>query len=186
MIREMEPVRFLHPDSDEGRRAIDKFLLDMHGIAPMAGGAEIFPDEGLDHVLGKVPLAATAIQTTYYLGLFTSQTASTVPARTVTLASQSGITEVPNSAAYARVAVANTDWGAAATSGSGRKVTSSQKSFPESTGSWGTVNGFFIALASTWGGSVALAYANFDDVSAVAVNAAGYTVRITPYVQFDG
>lgn len=161
-------------------------LLALLGIPPVMGGAELFPDEGLDHVLNKVPIAGVAIQTSYGLGLFTSQTASTVPARTVTLASQTGITEVPNSGAYARVSVANSDWGAIATSGSGRKTTSAQKTFPDSTGSWGTINGFFVATNTTWGLGVALFYANFDDVTAINVNAAGFTVRVTPYVQYDG
>lgn len=148
--------------------------------------AELYPDEGLDHILNKVPLAGTAIQTTYFLGLFTSQTATTVPARTVTLSSQSGVTEVANSGAYARVAVANSDWGAVATSGSGRRTTAAQKSFAESTGAWGTVNGFFLATVTTQAAGVAVFYANFDDGQAVNVNSAGYTLRITPYMQYDG
>lgn len=152
----------------------------------MQAMAEIFPDEGLDHVLDKVPRAQTAIQTTYHIGLFTSQTNSTVPARTVTLASQTGVTEVANSGAYARVSIANSDWGAIATSGSGRRTTSSQKSFAESTGSWGTVNGFFIATNGTHAAGVALCYANFDGDTAAVVNAAGITVRVTPYIHYDG
>jgi hypothetical protein len=187
MIAELEPMRFITPESDEGRALIDRFLLDTAGIPRVAGGAEIFPDEGLDHILNKVPRATTAIQTTYYLGLFTSQTASTVPGRTQLLVDEpTGVSEVANSAAYARVAVANTDWGAPATNGSGRRTTSAQKSFPESTGSWGSVNGFFIADVSTHSAGVALLYANFDDTSAVNVNAAGFTVRVTPYIQYDG
>ena len=150
-------------------------LAQLQGMPPVQGGLEIFPDEGLDHILNKVPMATVAIQTTYYLGLFTSQTASTVPARTVTLVSQSGITEVANAGAYSRVAVANTDWGAISTSGSGRRTTSAQKSFAESTGSWSSVNGFFLATVTTHAAGVAIFYANFDDGQAVNVNSAGYT-----------
>jgi hypothetical protein len=147
--------------------------------------AEIFPDEGLDHILNKVPRATTAIQTTYYLGLFTAQTASTVPASSTTLASDTNVTE-PSGGSYARVAVANTDWGAITTSGSGRRTTSAQKSFPASTGAWGNVNGFFLANQSATGaGSVAIFYSNFSDLAAVAVNSAGYTIQVTPYFHID-
>ena len=180
--RELERVRVL----DYREPGFEDLVAQLLGMPPVQGGLELFPDEGLDHILDKVPRATTAIQTTYYLGLFTSQTPSTVPARTVTLASQSGITEVPNAAAYARVAVANTDWGAPSTSGSGRRTTSAQKSFAESTGSWGTVNGFFLATIATFGLGVAVFYANFDDTTAVNVNSSGFTLRITPYFQADG
>ena len=146
--------------------------------------AEIFPDEGLDHILNKVPRSTVAIQTTYYLGLFTTQTASTVAARTETLAS-AGVGE-PSGGAYARVAVANTDWAAIATNGSGRRTTSAQKSFVENSASWGTINGFFLANQLAVGaGSVAIFYANFDDVTAIPATVAGYTIRITPYFQID-
>jgi hypothetical protein len=184
---------------DEGKRELARqrlldfreplpldLLAALMGLPPIQGGLELFPDEGLDHMLAKVPMATTAIQTTYHLGLFTSQTPTTVPARTVTLASQTGITEVANSGAYARAAVANTDWGAIATSGSGRRTTSAQKSFAESTGSWGAVNGFFLATTGTHAAGVAVFYANFDDGQAVNVNSAGYTLRVTPYFQADG
>lgn len=169
--------------------ALERYL--GHSIASvraleMQAMAEIFPDEGLDHILDKVPRAQTAIQTTYHIGLFTSATNSTVPARGAVLGTQTGVTEVANSGAYARVAIANSDWGAIATSGSGRRTTSSQKSFAESTGSWGTVNGFFIATNGTVGGGVALAYANFDGDTAAVVNAAGITVRVTPFIHYDG
>lgn len=183
------------PDTPEGRRLIDKFLLDLAGIHTVRGGAEIFPDEGLDHLLGKVPLASTAIQTTYHLGLFTAQTDTTVPPRTTVLngagvADNGGAVDEPATsgapAGYARVAIANSDWGSPATQGSGRRVTSAQKSFPVSTGAWGTVNGFFIASASGYGAGVALCYANFDDGEAIEVNAAGFTVRVTPFIQYDG
>jgi hypothetical protein len=146
--------------------------------------AEVFPDQGLDHILEKVPRATVAIQTTYYLGLFTTESATTVPARTTNLAS-AGVGE-PSGGAYARVAVANSDWGAIATNGSGRRTTAAQKSFAENTGSWGSINGFFLANQLAVGaGSVAIFYANFDDGQAVPATVAGYTIRITPYFQID-
>jgi len=173
-----------HGNPEHQKRLRDIILHGVYGLPRMEGGAEIFPDEGLDHILNKVPRATTAIQTTYYLGLFTGSSATTVPARTDALASAPASVAEPSGGAYARVAVANTDWGAVATNGSGRRTTSAQKSFPASTGSWGNVNGFFLATASTVG--VAIFYANFDDLTAVAVNAAGFTVQVTPFFHIDG
>lgn len=169
------------------------FVNDVRRRGPLpvvAGGAEIFPDEGLDHILNKVPRATTAIQTTYYLGLFSAGTdaltASTVPGRTEANTTSVAAMGEPNSGAYARVSVANTDWGAIATNASGRRTTSAQKSFPENTGSWGNINGFFLAnQAATGAGSVAIFYANFDDVTAVPATVAGYTIRVTPYFHID-
>jgi hypothetical protein len=84
-----------------------------------------------------------------------------------------------------RVSVANTDWAAIATNGTGRRTTAAQKSFPESTASWGTVNGFFDANAAGQGAGAAFFYANFDDVTAVVVGGAGYTLRVTPFWHLD-
>jgi hypothetical protein len=150
--------------------------------------AEIFPNESLDALLARFPRATvTTVPTSMFLGLFTGSTAATVPAAATVLAGNpAAVSEPASSGAYARVTIANTDWGAIATSGSGRRTTSAQKSFAESTGSWGTINGFFIADSGTQGAGVAWYYANFDDVTAISVNAAGFTVRITPFWHFDG
>lgn len=54
--------------------------------------AEIIPDEGLDYMLGAL-LAGATVDTTLYLGLFTSQSATTVPSRSATGgASPAGLT----------------------------------------------------------------------------------------------
>jgi hypothetical protein len=191
MIETFQSIPLVDPESREGQSFLREVVADLVGfealgIPPLAGGAEIFPDEGLDHVLNKVPRATAAIQTTYYLGLFTGSTATTVPARTDTLAAAPASVAEPSGGAYARVAVANTDWGAIATNGVGRRTTSAQKSFPPSTGAWGTVNGFFLANQLAAGaGAVAIFYANFDDLAAVNVNAAGYTIQVTPYFHID-
>jgi hypothetical protein len=142
MIETFQSIPLVDPESREGQSFLREVVADLVGfealgIPPLAGGAEIFPDEGLDHVLNKVPRATAAIQTTYYLGLFTGSTATTVPARTDTLAAAPASVAEPSGGAYARVAVANTDWGAIATNGVGRRTTSAQKSFPPSTGAWG-------------------------------------------------
>jgi hypothetical protein len=185
MIETFQSIPVLDADTPEGAELLKRVFWEaIKGVVPIAGGAEIFPDEGLDHILNKVPRATTAIATTYYLGLFTGSTAATTPARTEVLATPTAAVTEPGSGAYARVAVANTDWGAIATSGSGRRTTSAQKSFPTSSGSWGNVNGFFLATASSAG--VAIFFANFDDVTAINVNAAGFTVQVTPYYHIDG
>lgn len=147
--------------------------------------AEIFPDEGIDAILAIVPRGGATVANTY-MGLFTSATASTVPARTAVMATQTGITEVASANAYARVAIAAASWGAPATNGSGRRTTAAQVSMPASTGSWGTVNGFFLASSATFSAGIAYYYANFDDTTAVNVNAAGFTIQITPFWHLDG
>lgn len=144
---------------------------------------EIFVNEGLAYLLGIVPKGGSS-PATLYLGLFTSQTASTTPAATAVLgASPSGITEAAFSG-YARVAVASTDWGSV-TAGDTvwaqtvSSVASSQKSFPAATASYSTaINGFFLASASTQG---TLIYAsNFDDTTAIATMAIGDIIKVTP------
>lgn len=150
--------------------------------------AEIFTDEGLDYEIGVLYKAGT-VDTTLYLGLFTSQTASTVPARTATGgASPSGWAEMTaSSGTYARIAIATGDWGAAATNGSGRRIsTSAAKTF---TGfvSAANANGFFIATNSASGaGDTVLFFANFDSGVARGLATVADTLNITPRIQKDG
>jgi len=148
--------------------------------------AEIFPDEGLDFILDTLFKGGTQ-DTSLYLGLFTSQTATTAPARTATGgASPSGWTEATGTS-YARQAIATGDWGAYATNGNGRKSACAQKTFPAAgAGGWGTVNGYFIATNSASGaGDKVLLFANFDDGLAETINA-GTVIKVTPSVQMDG
>lgn len=147
--------------------------------------AEIFPDEGLDYLLGVAFDAATQ-DTTFYVGLFTSQTASTVPARTATGgASPSGWTEAAFTN-YARQAISSGGWGSPATNGSGRKIAGPQVTFPTVGASGATVNGFFIATNSASGaGDTVIFFANFDSgVARVLVT--DDIEKVTPSVQFDG
>lgn len=97
--------------------------------------AEIFVDEGLDHALGVLFDAATQ-DTTFFVGLFTSQTATTVPARTAVLgASPTGITEMTaSSGTYARQAISAGAWGAPATNGNGRRTINRKRSGDRSSG----------------------------------------------------
>lgn len=148
---------------------------------------EIFPDEGLDFLLGIVPKNGTNLATVY-LGLFTSQTASTTPASTAVLATSTGVTEAAFTG-YARVAIPSTDWGSAGAqtiwSQATRGVVAAQKSFPAATAAYATgINGFFIATASTAG--TALWYSNFSDTTAIASMAIGDICKVTPTWGFGG
>lgn len=150
--------------------------------------AEIVPDEGLDYALGALFKGGT-VDTTLYLGLFTSQTASTVPARTATGgASPSGWTEmVASSGTYARIALATGDWGAAATNGSGRRIAlSAAKQFTGFVGA-AAANGFFIATNSASGaGDTVLMFSNFDSGVARTFATTSDALNLTPRVQLDG
>jgi hypothetical protein len=149
--------------------------------------AETFTDEGLDYEMALAYKGGTQ-DTTLYLGLFTSQTASTVPARTATGgASPSGWTEMTaSSGTYARIAIATSDWGSAATNGSGRRISlNAAKTF---TGfvSAAAANGYFIATNSASGaGDVILGFSNFDSGAARSFASVSDTLSITPRVQKD-
>lgn len=148
--------------------------------------AEIFTDEGLDYDLARVP-GGSAAPATLYIGMFSSQTPTTVPARTATGgATPSGWTELTGTD-YARQAIAAASWGAPVTNGNGRRRTAAQVEFPPAgAGGWGTANGFFIAThASSQAGDTILFFANFDDGLAVPIGETD-VVRITPYFQKDG
>lgn len=143
--------------------------------------AEIIPDEGLDYMLAIFPKNGTNLATSY-LGLFTSQTASTVPAANMVLAGPTGITEAAFTS-YARQSIAAASWGTTGAktmwSQSGRGTTASQVSFPAAGASSATaINGFFLATASSAG--VCLFASNFDDTTAIASLALGDIIKVTP------
>ena len=149
--------------------------------------AETFTDEGLDYLLG-IAFRATTVDTTLFVGLFTSASASTVPARTATGgAAPSGWTEMTaSSGSYARVAVATGDWGAASTNGSGRRISlSAAKTFTGFVSS-AAANGYFIATNSASGaGDTILGFANFDSAAARSLASVSDTLNLTARVQFD-
>jgi hypothetical protein len=148
--------------------------------------AEIFVDEGLDKIMSIFPKNGSNLAS-LYIGLFTSQSPTTVPARTaVGGATPSGWTEAAG-VAYARQAIAAASWGAQVTNGNGRKSTAGQVTFPTvGAGGWGTVNGFFIAtLVSSQINDAIIYFANFDDLTAVTLNV-GDSIKITPSMQMDG
>lgn len=142
---------------------------------------EILPIEGRDYMLGVVLKGSTQLAN-HYLGLFTSQTATTCPAETAVLSTATGVTESAHSG-YARVAVPSSDWGAAANATiwtqAVRALTAAQKPFAAATaGSVTAINGFFIATALA--GGVALYYSNFDDSTAIPSLDLGSIIKVTP------
>lgn len=142
---------------------------------------EIVPDEGLDYLLNVALKGGTPPANTY-LGLFTSQTATTVPAATAVLSTATGVTEAAFTS-YARVAVAAASWGTTGAktiwSQTARGTTAAQASFPAAGASYATaINGFFLASASTAG--VSLMYSNWDDTTAIASLAIGDIIKVTP------
>ena len=149
--------------------------------------AENFTDEGLDYLLG-IAFKGGTVDTTLYLGLFTSASASTVPARTATGgASPSGWTEMTaSSGSYARIAIATSDWGSAGTNGSGRRIAlSSAKQF---TGfvSAAAANGYFIATNSASGaGDTIIGFSNFDSAAARSLASTSDQFNVTARIQFD-
>lgn len=142
--------------------------------------AEIWPSAGLDLVLAIFPKNGTNVANTY-LGLFTTFTATTVGTRTQ--GANTDYTE-PSGNNYSRQTIAAGSWGALAdySTNQGRQTTASQVTFPTASGSWGTVNGFFLCNATSGAATVYFA-ANFDDNTAVAIGASDI-IRVTPTVAY--
>ena len=149
--------------------------------------AETLTDEGLDYMLGVLFKGGT-VDTTLYIGLFTSASASTVPARTATGgASPSGWTEMTaSSGSYARIAISTSDWGSAATNGSGRRISlSSAKQFTGFVGA-AAANGYFIATNSASGaGDTIIGFSNFDSGVARTFATTSDQLNVTPRIQLD-
>ena len=139
--------------------------------------AEVFPDEGLDIILNIFPRGGTNLTTTY-LCLFTSFTASTVGSSSQ---GADSYTE-PAGNAYARQSIAAASWGAPTAGTGGRKTTAAQVTFPTATGSWGTVNGFWLADILSTTGDKTIFSANFDDTTAISPQT-GDVVRVTATMQ---
>jgi hypothetical protein len=141
--------------------------------------AEIWPDEGLDLVLTIFPKSGADLTTTY-IALFTAFTASTVGASSSVA---NDYTE-PGAGAYARQSIADSAWGAVAAGTGGRKTTAGQVTFPTASGSWGTINGFWIANQLSASGDTAIMAANFDDTTAVPINT-NDVIKVTPTMQYN-
>lgn len=145
--------------------------------------AELFPNEGLDLLLGIVPKGGATLAT-LYLGLWTTGgTNNTVPVATAVLATQTGVGEAAYPS-YARQAIAASSWGAISTQtvwaqANARACAAAQQTFPAATGAYATaINGFFLSNALS--GGVALFYSNFDDTTAIAAMALGDIVKVIP------
>jgi len=141
--------------------------------------AEIWPDEGLDLVLGIFPQGGANITNTF-LALFTTFTASTVGSSSNPADSY---TE-PSGGAYARQTINSASWGAIAAGTGGRKTTASQVTFPTATAVWGTVNGFWLANILSSTADKTLFAANFDDTTAVTINT-NDIIKVTPTIQYN-
>jgi len=136
--------------------------------------AQMVPTAGLDVILGQFPKNDTRL-TSLFLGLFTSQTASTV-----ITSGQNGtnITEATFTN-YAAQTLATATWGAQGAVTNGRGTTYPQVTFPTA-GSSQTINGFFIKTANAALSSTNLVgQANFDDVTAVPLNT-NDVIKVTP------
>lgn len=145
--------------------------------------AEIFLDAGLDYIHGIIPKGGAL--GTLACGAFSSQTPTTVAARTAVIGAGQIEEPVSGTGGYARVIVATGDWGAPATNGLGRRITSVEKSFPTSTAAWNptTINGFFLATGTVVGAGTPIFQSNFDDLLAAVINAAAIVLKVTPFWQ---
>lgn len=90
----------------------------------------------LDHIVGKTSFTMP----TAYLALATAD-----PTDAGTGASMN---ECANANSYARVSTAGADWAAAA---AGANQNANDITFPEASGSWGTVTHFALVDSGTWG-----------------------------------
>lgn len=154
----------------------------------------VFPQEGLDYLLGIVPKGGTA-PTTLYLGLFTTSWATIQGYGTANInitlnGGTYSVTELASATGYTtRQSLTAGNWGAqsAGTSGSinVRQTTYPAVTITNTSGStWSAVNGIFVATSATVGqasgsGTTVLWYAPFADLSTVTL-ANGDSLSITP------
>jgi len=159
----------------------------------------VFPQEGLDYLLGVIPKGGTA-PATLYLGLFTTSFSTIqgygIANTNITLNTGTyPVTELASATGYtARPSLASGTWGAQtagtvvigantinvrqSTYGSAISITNSSAS------AWTNINGIFIATSATVGqasgsGTTVLWYAPFSDSSTVTL-AVGDTLNVTP------
>lgn len=158
----------------------------------IAGGASVSPHEGLDLTIWLL------VGYTWYLRLFTSQTATGTPSVDSTLTGgtsapwTSGVDPVVECVGsnYAPVMLGPGDWDTSILDeGSGkRRLVAHDQTYPQTTDDWGVINGFFLATeaASTAQNTgQALFYANFYDEEPVIMNGPGFILQLTPYIQLD-
>jgi hypothetical protein len=180
-IYEYSLIELLYLTARVKRNNMDFFRSQLDPIDRMAVDfmAEIWPDEGLDVLGGQFPKNATRLTSTF-LALFSSQTASTVITSSQVA---NNITEAIFTN-YARQTLATATWGAMAAGTGGRKTTYPQVTFPTVGATGDTINGFWITDISGTSGDIAIAVANFDDTTAVAL-ATNDVIKVTPTLQFN-
>lgn len=143
--------------------------------------AEIFPDEGLDIILNIFPKGGTNLTTTY-LALFTAFTASTVGSNSQ---GADSYTE-PDFGAYARIAVASTDWGTIGAGTGGRTSAATQKTFATVTSNGTTtIKGFWLANQLSATSDKCIFAANFDDTTVIPAPVTNDVIKVTPTIQYN-
>jgi hypothetical protein len=135
--------------------------------------AQMCPDEGLDTILGQWPKNDTR-QVTSNLGLFKSQTATTVITHAQTVANITATTYT----SYASQSLATATWGALAerAANTGRSTIYPQVTFPTVGATGDTINGAYLMNDAS---TKAVGQANFDDGLADVV-ATNDVVKVTP------
>lgn len=146
--------------------------------------AETFTEGGLNY-LYQTSFRGGASLATYYVALFVSNTATTVPASTASGVS-SGWTEVTaSSGTYARQSIAAS--GIAAGSSIGASVWGGVWPAVTFTGFTtnpaSPVNGFAICSGSVGSAGSPLAFANFDSGASRALAASADTLQVTPTIK---
>jgi hypothetical protein len=136
----------------------------------------MIPKEGMNVIAGIWPKGGANL-TTMYLGLFSSQSPTTV----ITISQ--GIANITDAAFtnYARQAMAAATWGALADWTSGRQTTYPQVTFPACGVTGATINGFFIADAVSAGNCIG--QSNFSDLTAITLVTLD-VIKVTPTILF--
>lgn len=136
--------------------------------------AEVFPNEGLTHILNVFPANDIAIPASLTLSAFSSQTASTVMGTAETYANVT----VCAYSGYQDATLGSADWGAPSATGGTVTVTHNQQNMGTA-GEAGTANGGYIHNAGT-----VVCQFNFDDLTAVVLQS-GDILKITPTMGFS-
>lgn len=146
--------------------------------------AETFTEGGLNYLYNAALRGGAASLATYYVALFVSQTASTVPASTASGVSN-GWTEVTaSSGTYARQSITASAI-AAASSNTGTWLSA----WPAvtftgfTTNAASPINGFGICSGSVGSVGSPLAFANFDSGASRALASVSDTLQVTPTVK---
>ncbi len=150
--------------------------------------AEIFVDIGIQHIQAIWPKNGTN-DAVLYLGLFSSQTQTTVPDHGVTAGATHGGYVETTGDGYARRVISAAQWGISAVTAqggiTGLKITGLPQAWT-ATGTWSVSNGLFLASNSgEYATDTAIFFANFDDGVGVTLNS-GDTITVTPAITFLG